>query len=46
MREGQYVKRRACFKKLEDLETTFKNLRSGDDIKALICPNGREWVKI
>ena len=44
--KGQYVKRRACFKKLEDLETTFKNLRSGDDIKALICPNGREWVKI
>ena len=28
---------------LEDWEKAFKNLRNGNDIKALICPNGRDW---
>ncbi len=30
---------------LEDWESAFKNLRNGEDIKALICPNGRDWIK-
>ncbi len=29
---------------LEDWECAFKNLRNGHDIKALVCPNGRNWI--
>jgi len=29
---------------LEEWETAFKRLRAGEDIKALIYPNGRDWL--
>jgi threonine dehydrogenase-like Zn-dependent dehydrogenase len=29
---------------LDEWQTAFSNLRSGEDIKALICPNGRDWL--
>jgi L-iditol 2-dehydrogenase len=29
---------------LDEWKTAFKNLREGKDIKALICPNGRDWL--